>query len=110
MSAPSRSPRTNPAEVERLAALNERSQALVDRTLASLESREQSLQQMNGLMERALDTVAGLDAEVTRQRETSQKQRALLDRVFELARVSLDRLAGEGPRAGWLERLRGRRS
>lgn len=98
----------SPADVERLAALNERSQELAGRALASLESREQSLRQMSGLMERALDAVAGLDAEVTRERETSEKQRALLDRVFEIARASLDRL-GDGGRGGWLGRLRGRK-
>ena len=97
-------------DVERLAALNERAQALTGRALASLENREQSLQQMSGLMERALGTVAGLDAEVSRQRETSEKQRALLDRLFEIARASLDRLGGEGPRGGWLNRLRGRKT
>ncbi len=59
-------------------------------------------------MQRALDTVAGLDAEVARQRETSEKQRALLDRVFEIARASLDRLSPQTPR-GWFDRLRGRR-
>ena len=63
---------------------------------------------MTGLMDRALDTVAGLDAEVARGRETAQRQRALLDRVFELARASLDRIAGEAPRGGWFGRLRGR--
>lgn len=97
-----------PADVVRLAALNERSQALVERTLASLEQRDGALQQMTGLMDRALDTVAGLDAEVARGRETAQRQRALLDRVFELARASLDRIAGEAPRGGWFGRLRGR--
>ena len=45
---------------------------------------------MNGLMHRAMHTAAGLDAEVARQSETSEKQRALLDRVFALARASLD--------------------
>ena len=95
-------------EVNRLGALNERSQALVERAMTSLEQRETALHQMSGLMDRALETVAGLDAEVVRQRETSQRQRALLDRVFELARASLDRIAGESPR-GWFGRMRGRR-
>jgi len=96
-------------EIQRLAALNEQSQALADRALTKLETREQALNQMNGLMTRALDTVAGLDAEVARQKETSEKQRALLDRVFELARASLDRLNSEATRSGWLARLRKRK-
>jgi hypothetical protein len=96
-------------DAERLAALNERSQAITERALAGLEQREQALQQMNGLMARALDTVAGLDAEVARERETSQRQRALLDRVFELARASLERLGADGPRAGWRARWRARK-
>lgn len=96
-------------DVERLAALNSRSQALVERSLASLEQREAALQHMSGLMDRALQTAAGLDAEVARQRETSQRQRALLDRVFEIARASLDRIGGEAARGGWFQRFRGRR-
>jgi excisionase family DNA binding protein len=95
-------------DIQHLAALNERSHLLLDGALASLEQRDAALQQMNGLMQRALDTTAGLDAEVARQRETSEKQRALLDRVFELARASLDRLATQH-RPGWFDRLRGRR-
>jgi hypothetical protein len=95
-------------DIQRLAALSERSHHLLDGALASLEQRDAALQQMNGLMQRALDTTAGLDAEVARQRETSDKQRALLDRVFELARASLDRLAAQPPR-GWFDRWRGRR-
>jgi uncharacterized coiled-coil protein SlyX len=98
-----------PPDIHRLTALNEQSQALADRALTKLETREQALNQMNGLMTRALDTVAGLDAEVARQRETAEKQRALLDRVFELARASLDRLSGEAARSGWLARLRRRK-
>ena len=98
-----------PPDVQRLAALNEQSQALAHRALTTLETREQALSQMNGLMTRALDTVAGLDAEVARQKETSEKQRALLDRVFELARASLDRLNSEATRSGWLARLRKRK-
>jgi uncharacterized coiled-coil protein SlyX len=96
-------------DIQRLAAINEQSQALAERALTTLETREQALSQMNGLMTRALDTVAGLDAEVARQRETSEKQRALLDRVFELARASLDRLSGDSSRSGWLARLRRRK-
>ena len=96
-------------EIQRLAALNEQSQALADRALTTLETREQALSQMSGLMTRALDTVAGLDAEVARQKQTAEKQRALLDRVFELARASLDRLSGEAARSGWLARLRRRK-
>ncbi len=96
-------------EIQRLAALNEQSQALADRALTTLETREHELSQMSGLMTRALDTVAGLDAEVARQKETAEKQRALLDRVFELARASLDRLSGEATRSGWLTRFRRRK-
>ena len=95
-------------ETQRLTDLNERSQAFAERALASLEDRSRALGQMNGLMERALDTVAGLDAEVAHQQETSERQRALLDRVFNVARASLDKLAGDAPRGGWLGRWRGR--
>jgi hypothetical protein len=95
-------------DIQRLAALNERSHHLLDGALASLEQRDAALQQMNSLMQRALDTTAGLDAEVARQRETSEKQRALLDRVFQLARASLDKLATQPPR-GWFDRWRVRR-
>ena len=97
-------------DVERLSALNARSQELADKALTSLEKRDVELGRMSGLMDRALETVAGLDAEVERGRETSQRQRALLDRVFEVARVSLDRIGGEGRASGWLGRILGRRA
>jgi hypothetical protein len=90
---------------ERLAALNERSQALVDRALTELETRGQEFAKVNGFLDRAMQTASALDAEVSRQTETSKRQRALLDRVFALAQASLDRFS-PSPRGGWLSRWR----
>jgi hypothetical protein len=95
-------------DAERVAALTDRSQQLIERTLVTIEAREGELAKLTGLMDRALATVAGLDAEVTRQAEVALKQQALLDRVFRLAQKSLDRIgAAEGSR-GLFRRMRDR--
>lgn len=79
----------NPADHERLAGLNERSLRLLDR---------------------AFETIGGLESEVGRHAEVAERQKGLLDRLFEIANKKLDglssqRLGGKG----WLNRLRGRR-
>jgi excisionase family DNA binding protein len=95
-------------QAEQLASLNERSQALADRALTALETRDAELVKVTGLLDRAMGAAAGLDAEVARQVEISQRQRALLDRVFAVAQAGLERFA-PGPRGGWFSRWRGSR-
>jgi hypothetical protein len=95
-------------DAARVIKLNERSQQLIEQTLAKLEGRDSELSRLTGLMDRALATVAGLDAEVTRQAELAQKQQTLLERTFTLAQQSLERAgAAEGGR-GLFRRLRER--
>jgi excisionase family DNA binding protein len=93
---------------ERLAALNERSQTLIDRALTQLEARDAELVKVSGMLDRAMGAAAGLDAEVARQIEITQRQRAILDRVFAIAQAGLERLA-LSPRGGWFSRWRGSR-
>jgi excisionase family DNA binding protein len=93
---------------ERLAALNEKSHTLVERALTELETQGAELIKVRGLLDRAMGTAAALDGEVVRQTEISQRQRALLDRVFAIAQASLDRIA-PSVRGGWFSRWRGSR-
>jgi excisionase family DNA binding protein len=95
-------------DVERVATLNDRSQKLIERTLAKLEAQDADLSKMTGLLDRALATVAGLDAEVTRQSEVAIKQQALLERTFALVQRSLDRIGSSGTAPGLFRRLRDR--
>jgi excisionase family DNA binding protein len=81
--------------------------ARLERSLASLDAKNAELATMTGLMDRALTTVAGLDAEVTRQRAVTDKQQALLERLFALAHENLDRLLA-APRRGLFGRIRAR--
>ena len=97
-------------EVERIAALQDRSQHLIEQTLAKIEARDVELSRLTGLMDRALTTVAGLDAEVARRGEVAVKQRALLARVLQLAETSLDRIGGSESGRGLFRRLRDRMS
>jgi excisionase family DNA binding protein len=97
-----------PVPAERLAALNERSQTLIDRALTELEARDADLAKVSGLLDRAIGAAAGLDAEVARQIDISQRQRAILDRVFAIAQAGLERLA-LSQRGGWFSRWRGSR-
>jgi excisionase family DNA binding protein len=95
-------------DAERVAALNDRSQQLIEQTLGKIEARDAELSKLTGLMDRALTTVVGLDAEVTRQAEVAVKQRALLERVFQLAEQSLDRIVTRESGLGLFRRLRDR--
>jgi excisionase family DNA binding protein len=97
-----------PAPSERLAALNDRSQTLIDRALTELEARDAELSKVSGLLDRAMGAAAGLDAEVARQIEITQRQRVILDRVFAIAQAGLERLS-LSPRGGWFSRWRGSR-
>jgi excisionase family DNA binding protein len=105
---------TGPANTEthevdrRLAALNERSQTLIDRAIGQLETSNADLVRVTGLLDRAIGAAAGLDAEVARQGEIAKRQRALLDRLFAIAEAGLTRIA-PGRRGGWLSRWRGSR-
>jgi excisionase family DNA binding protein len=95
-------------DAERVASLHDRSQRLIERTLGKIEASDAELTRLTGLMDRALTTAAGLDAEVTRHAEVAVKQQALLERVFHLAEVSLDRIGGRAGGRGLLTRLRDR--
>lgn len=95
-------------DAERVASLQDRSQRLIEETLGKIEARDGEFSRLSGLMDRALTTVAGLDAEVTRQKEVAVKQQALLERVFHLAEESLDRIGGRDGGRGLLRRLRDR--
>ena len=59
-------------------------------------------------MDRALTTIAGLDAEVTRQTEVALKQQTLLERTFALAQQSLERAGAAERGRGLFRRLRER--
>ena len=87
-------PAASGLDAERVAALQDRSQRLIEQTLGKIEARDAEFSRLTGLMDRALTTVAGLDAEVTRQAEVAVKQQALLERLFQLAEISLDRIGG----------------
>lgn len=95
-------------DAEQVAALTDRSQKLIEQTLVTIEAREEEVNKLTGLVDRALATVAGLDAEVTRQAEVALKQQALLDRVFRLAQKSLDRIGAAEGRRGLFRRMRDR--
>ena len=95
-------------DAERVASLHDRSQRLIEQTLGKIEGRDAEFTRFTGLMDRALTTVAGLDAELTRRAEVAVKQQALLERVFHLAEHSLDRIGGREGGRGLLRRLRDR--
>jgi uncharacterized coiled-coil protein SlyX len=96
---------------ERLAKLNDRSVQLIETALARLVARDGDVSKLGGLLDRALATIGGLEDEVTRQTGVVARQKGLLDRLFALANVRLDRLTGpEGRSRGLLDRLRGRLS
>jgi HPt (histidine-containing phosphotransfer) domain-containing protein len=92
-----------PAAVK-LAQLSERSHALLERALSGLEARDADLSVTTGMLGRALDVAARLEAEVARHAEIGLRQRVLLDRVFAVAESTLDRMATNG--SGWLRRWR----
>jgi excisionase family DNA binding protein len=94
-------------DIGRVVQLNERSGHVLERSLASLEAKNAELATMTGLMDRALTTVAGLDAEVTRGRAVTDKQQAFIERLFTLAQENLDRLLA-APRRGLFGRIRAR--
>lgn len=93
----------------RLAELNERSFALIEATLDKLAERDGDIAKLTGIVDRALTTIGGLEAEVKRQSEITERQKGLLDRLFLLANASLDRFTRSGARGrGLLDRLRDR--
>jgi excisionase family DNA binding protein len=95
-------------DAERVASLQDRSQRLIEETLGKIEARDAEFARLTGLMDRALTTVAGLDAELIRQKDVAVKQQALLERVFHLAEQTLDRIGGGDGGRGLLRRLRDR--
>ena len=103
-------PAASGRDAERVAALQDRSQLLIEQTLGKIEARDAEVSRLTGLMDRALTTVAGLDAEVTRQADVAVKQQALLARLFQLAEISLDRIGGGEGGRGLFRRLRNRMS
>ena len=92
----------------RVIELNDRSQQIIEQTIAKLEGRDSELSRLSSLMDRALATIAGLDAEVTRHAEVAQKQQTLLERTFALAQQSLDRAGAAERGRGLFRRLRER--
>ena len=103
-------PAASGRDAERVAALQDRSQLLIKQTLGKIEARDAEVSRLTDLMDRALTTVAGLDAEVTRQADVAVKQQALLARLFQLAEISLDRIGGGEGGRGLFRRLRNRMS
>jgi|HubBroStandDraft_6_1064221.scaffolds.fasta_scaffold670566_1 hypothetical protein len=101
-------PSESGVDAERVASLQDRSQRLIEQALGKIEARDAEFSRLTGLMDRALTTAAGLDAEVTRQKEVAAKQQALLERVFHLAEQTLDRIGGRDGGRGLLRRLRDR--
>jgi excisionase family DNA binding protein len=93
---------------ERVVSLHDRSQQLIERAIGKIVASDAEFTRLTALMDRALTTAAGLEAEVTRQAEVAVKQQALLERVFHLAEVSLDRIGGRAGGRGLLTRLRDR--
>jgi excisionase family DNA binding protein len=95
---------------DRLADLNERSLRLLETALGKIEDRDADITKLTSLLERAFKNISGLEGEVGRHVEVAERQKSLLERLFEIANKKLDRLSSSQPRGrGWLERLRGRR-
>jgi len=95
----------------RLAALNERSSALIETALDKLAGRDGDIAKLTEIIDRALTTMGGLEAELKRQSEVAERQKGLLERLFVLANASLERFAGSEARGrGLLVRLRDRLS
>ena len=95
----------------RVAALNERSSALIETALDKLAGRDGDIAKLTEIIDRALTTMGGLEAELKRQSEVAERQKGLLERLFVLANASLERFAGSEARGrGLLVRLRDRLS
>ena len=93
----------------RLAELNERATALIETTLDKLAARDGDIAKLTGIVDRALTTMGGLDAELQRQGAVVERQKGLLDRLFALANASLERITkSEARRRGLIDRLRDR--
>jgi hypothetical protein len=95
---------------DRLADLNGRSLRLLETAVGKLEDRDADIAKLTSLLDRAFKNISGLEGEVGRHVEVAERQKSLLERLFEIANKKLDRLSSSQPRGGgWLERLRGRR-
>jgi hypothetical protein len=95
---------------DRLADLNERSLHLLETVVGKLADRDADIAKLPSLLDRAFKNIGGLEGEVERHVEVAERQKSLLDRLFEIANKKLDRLSSPQPRGrGWLERLRRRR-
>ena len=102
----------NPGDVkdhDRLADLNERSLRLLETAVGKLADRDADIAKLTSLLDRAFRNISGLESEVERHVEVAERQKSLLDRLFEIANNKLDRLSSSRTRGGgWLERLRRR--
>jgi hypothetical protein len=95
---------------DRLADINERSLRLLETTVGKLADRDADVAKLTSLLDRAFKNIGGLEGEVERHVEVAERQKSLLDRLFEIANKKLDQLSSSQPRGrGWLERLRLRR-
>jgi excisionase family DNA binding protein len=95
---------------DRLADLNERSLRLLETAVGKLADRDADIAKLTSLLDRAFKKISGLEGEIERRVEVADRQKSLLDRLFEIANKKLDRLSSSQRRGrGWLERLRGRR-
>jgi excisionase family DNA binding protein len=103
----------NPGESkdhDRLADLNERSLRLLETAVGKLAGRDADIAKLTNLLDRAFKNISGLEGEVERHVEVAERQKSLLERLFEIAHKKLDQLSSSQPRGrGWLERLRRRR-
>jgi septal ring factor EnvC (AmiA/AmiB activator) len=95
---------------DRLADLNERSLRLLETVVGKLADRDADIAKLTSLLDRAFKNISGLEGEVERHAEVAERQKSLLDRLFEIAHKKLDQLSSSQPRGrGWLQRLRRRR-
>jgi len=95
---------------DRLADLNERSLRLLETVVGKLADRDADIAKLTSLLDRAFKNISGLEGELERHAEVAERQKSLLERLFEIAHQKLDRLSSSQPHGrGWLERLRRRR-
>jgi len=93
----------------RLAKLSERSLLLLETTIGKIADRDADIAKLTSLLDRAFKNISGLEGEIGRHAEVVERQKSLLDRLFEIADKKLDRLSSsQAGGKGWLNRLRRR--
>jgi hypothetical protein len=98
-----------PAELDRIAAVNERATALIETAFQKLSSRDNEVFNLTGLLDRAFAMISKLEDEVKRQAGVEARQKGLLDRLLAIANARLEQFSATGARGGGLlTRLRGR--